>query len=392
MIVALSLEPFALWQAQWQAPERTARPLVAIEEGRVRHRNRSAGRRGIEVGMSLAGARAQAPEVAVLEAASPTLESAWRSWLTTFWRLTPRLESARVGLAFLELSELEARQLATNYGARVGAGSSLEQARLRALAAHPGKPRLRGPLSALPSYLLRGLGLAPASVQRLRWLGVERLGQLLEWTPAQLEAFLGPEAPPLIRHLFGPFRQRVGLFTPPEVLSAHHDFEEAATEPYQIGPTLERLCRRLEQQLGDRAGRRLTVRASAQGLAFNASRLGKHTLRRSEPLQRLAGLALADTGAQPLGLDRLTLELTELTRPNDQGALWRRRERLEAAVRVVEARFPGATLRLEARDPHALAHEHAFALVRTADGEEVAGAIAATADRARQRRRPAHAL
>ena len=101
------------------------------------------------------------------------------------------------------------------------------------------------------------------------------------------------------------------------------------------------------------------------------TRLLKTPLKQLGETNRLALLALEDTHAQPLGIDTLTLELSGLTRPAKQGALWPQKERLEQAVAAVEARFPKALLKGAATDPYALASEHAFHLIVRSTGEEI---------------------
>ena len=92
------------------------------------------------------------------------------------------------------------------------------------------------------------------------------------------------------------------------------------------------------------------------------------------PLRQLALLALADTQAQPLGIDALTVTLSGLSRPAEQGSSWPQKERAAFAVEVVEARFPGAVLKLSQDDPYSLASEHNIHFVIRSTGEEVSRA------------------
>jgi nucleotidyltransferase/DNA polymerase involved in DNA repair len=88
---------------------------------------------------------------------------------------------------------------------------------------------------------------------------------------------------------------------------------------------------------------------------------------------------LADSHAQPLGIEALSIELSGLTRLAKQGTLWPRKERLEEAVAAVEARFPRAILKLVEDDPYALASEHSVRFVVRSSGEEVSRAPEADA-------------
>ena len=97
------------------------------------------------------------------------------------------LESSQQGRLFLELEEADATQLAQAYGVRAGGASSVEVAHLSAIVSSLGTLRITPPerekgfTRQLPLYVLRALGLKRDSVQRLSWLGVERVGQLQAW-------------------------------------------------------------------------------------------------------------------------------------------------------------------------------------------------------------------
>lgn len=370
--MSLSFEPFALWHAARHSRANPAAPLVVQAGGRVVGADPAARRSGIEIGMGLSAARARSAELRELPAASPELRSAWRGLLTRLHAFTPRLDPAAPGVVYLQLDEPTAGEVAAAFDARAGAAACREHARLLSLASRPGRIRSGGAaaVARLPLRVLRGLGIAAADLQRLSWLGLERLGELQSWSPAQLGALFGPGGAAVIRCLHGPFEAHIPLFTPPATVGAHFAFDDPACEPARLEPVLGLLVRRAAAQLGDRAAGHLTVRAVAEGIDFQATRIAKSPLRAEAPLERLARLALADSGAQPLGIDEIALELGGLLRPSRQEGLWRRRERLEQAVTEVERRYPGGVLRIERGDPFALAFEHRTRLTPWRSGVE----------------------
>ena len=300
-----------------------------------------------------------------------TLQQAWDEVTAQLYGFTDRIECQRPGQAFLELSEEEAYTVATTYRARVGLASSQEQAHLLALTADVGKlKRWTVEEASLPVSLLQETGLSPRSVERLGWLGVRTLEQLGKWSKAHLSRYLGAEAKTVIRYLKGPFTKTVTRYTPPVVLSEAYAFEEAVLEPWEISPVLEHLCNCLADELGDRAALRLNLVAEAQGLAFNATRVSKTPLR-GAAVRRSALLAIKDSGALGLPIDKLSLTLSGLYRPSSQGSLWRQKENLAKAVKLVEARYPGAMLRIETVNPYVPVSEFGYRLRGT--GSEVTG-------------------
>jgi len=138
-----------------------------------------------------------------------------------------------------------------------------------------------------------------------------------------------------------------------------------------LHPAVDELVATLVKRLDGKAASRLSVTAISQGLELTATRLSKTPLQSIGEITRLALLTLVDTGAQPLGIDTLTLELSGLSRPAKQGTLWPQKERLEQAIAAVEARFPNAILKLSQDDPYSLASEHNIRFVVRSTGEEV---------------------
>lgn len=378
--MAALFEPFPLWLALWETPSLGAVPLVSVHKNRVAHASKTAKQLGVTAGSSLASALTKAPDLEVVEAASPYLAASWERIVEELSGLTCVLESPSQGRVLMELELSDAAQLAESYWVRVGLAESVEVAVIAALISSPGRVRRIDPdkqellLGALPLYILKGLGLTAGTLERLAWLGVEQVGQLRAWKKPQVTAYLGPEGKGLLSYLFGPHRTQLGRYTPAPRLSAQLEFEDPVSEPGELQQAVAKLELQLSVKLETRAASQLTVVALSHGLELKATRIAKAPLRHAGEIIRLALLTLEDTHAPPLGIDALTLELSGLSRPAKQGALWPHKERLEQAVAAVEARYPGAILKLSQDDPYALASEHRVRFVIRSTGEEVSRA------------------
>lgn len=375
--MAALFEPFPLWLAAWETPTLEGIPLVSVHKGKVIHASREAKKSGIAAGSILATALTRAPDLEVVEAASPYLTASWERLVEEVSGLSFVLESPMQGRLLMELELSDAAQLAESYRVRVGLAESVEVAIIAALISSPGKvrqveaERQERLVDALPLYILKGLGLSAGVQERLGWLGVEQVGQLRAWKKPQVLAYLGAEGKGLLPYLFEPYRTQLGRYTPAPRISVQLAFDEPLSEPHMLHPALGRLVEQLATLLDGKAASRLSVTALSHGLELKATRLSKAPLQRAGEITRLALLTLEDTRAQPLGIDALTMELSGLTRPAKQGTLWPQKERIEQAVAAVEARFPRAILKLSQDDPYSLASEHNVRFVVRSTGEEV---------------------
>lgn len=367
-IAVVSFEPFAIWLAEQERPERRGKPLVSVYRDRVSGLSPAAKRAGVSLGLSLAGARQQAPALEAIEYSAPYLQAAWEALVLEASAVSARFETLRVGWLAFEGERLDARQFAAAYRARVGLSTSVERAQLLALSSFVGSVREGGDagerdlLARMPIRLLRGLGLSKQALTRLGWLGIEKVGQLLSWQRSQLLVFLAAEGEAVARVLFGPFRTRLSRFIPPPQVSAALDFDEPACEPAQLLPAVGRLVEEAAAGLGAQCPTLVTVRVEVAGVTASATRRTKEPTSDRRRLYALAVLALADTGAAELGVERLTLELGGLRRSGSQGALWRQREERRAAIATVSERYPAALLRLVEVDPFAFELERRFEL------------------------------
>lgn len=362
VITALNFGSFAIWKRKRDRPELQDVPVVAMQKGRVVACCTLAASLGVEVGMSIPTAMSKSPEIEFVNAVTPELEAAWQLLVEDLAELTTRLEPPYLGLVYLELEPYDAQQLAEEYGVQVGLAHSLEYAFLASTLAAPGSSQRidlaeqQVYVNALPVTAFKGLGLTGESLQKLSILGIQTFLPLRRWSRPQLRAFLGYEqANLLLPFLSGPCRTTLSCYTPPPRIAKSVQFDEALSEPWQLGPYLQKLSAEVTEALGGRSSQRLRLVAESMGIANSSTRVLKTPIREASETFRLAQLALDDTHAQSLGIDALTLELSQLSRPSQQTSLFKQKENIEKAVSAVERRYPRAILKITEVDPYALA-------------------------------------
>ncbi len=374
-VAALLFDPWPLHVARSHNPA-LARSLLAVGMGgRVVAADPAVRRAGVRLGMSVTAAAARVEGLHLVLLDAPALQAAWEALLLDLPAFSPWVEALAPGRVLLRVCEAEARVLAVSCGCRVGFARYREIALLAALSVQPGRVRVvpHGAEEAfsnrLPLYFLKGVGLSASSLEWLLRLGQSTVGHLRQWSRAQLRRTL-PEFSLLQPYLAGPWSTQVARAQPPELMQAQHTFAEAALEPAAFEPVLERLAGQLSGRLRaqGRAASRLRVLATACGSLHSATRLSKEALREERKIYRLARLALEDTQALGLPLERLCLELSGLSRPALQGGLWETRQRSEQAVRWIAERFPEAQVRPQTLDPYALSADQRSGWVRVLDG------------------------
>lgn len=371
-VVAIVVEPFALWLAEHRDPSLRRTPLVACAEGRVAHANAAARRKGIERGMQLTGARLRAATLVEAASDEPTLRAGWDALVRELLQRTPWVDGGRRGRLLARLSEREARELATELHARVGVADDLQSAELCALASPLGEARSLDTderasfLQRLPLRFLRGIGLSDGDLTRLQWLGVRSAGELASWRAEQLHGYLGDKAAAVVHYLKGPLHTTLTPYAPPVVLRRSLSFERPSFEPADIDPALDRLARSLALALAleGRAAQHLTLIAERGPNARHATRQAKTPLRQARQILQQARFALRDSGAAPHGIDTLILELGAPQSSAEQGGLWRQREQREEALHALLERYPQSVKRPEWRDPFAPSAEHSRGWVR----------------------------
>jgi len=379
-VTVLLFEPFELWWAEQQDPAMADHPLVSVLNERVVHANSAAHNQGITPGLTLSGARLKAGGLNVIEAGPGRLGVQWSWQLKALSSWSPWLHSPQVGRVWLHASEAEARQLAVGQRVRAGVAAFREIALAAALVTRPGEHRLvpngteREFLAQLPTSRLPSLGLSREATVRFTYLGVRNLGDLFHWSEVQLRSIVGGEAAGLHTLLQGPWEPRVPRYRPPRSLSASHGFADPVMEPHRLEPAVRRIASRLVTQLGGLVSSRVIITTESLGLRLPDEGLPKEPLCEEEELVRLVWRSLQKTGAASLGIERLSVTLVDLTRPQAQPSLWPAKQERERAIRAVSRRFPGALLAFEQTDPYSLARERRYRLYRLDTGETVAAA------------------
>jgi hypothetical protein len=333
--------------------------------------------------MQLDTAHLRSEDLHVTNYEEPDLASAWDHHLRFLAGFTPFLKTYRRGVAISKLSVVEAGQLADLLHAQVGAARDQESALLASISALPGTHRsLLDPearsrfLRRMPLRFLEHLGFEPSNLERLGWLGLHHVADILAWRPNQVRAYLGAEGVRLLKLLNGPFTTDVPLAPPPS--GYHHDypFEEPAFEPRELDPVLAKLASDVaaDLDLTDTSARRFTLQAFVGELSFVATRLSKRPTRDPKDILTLAALALSDSGAAPVGIDRLRLEAEDPTRLSQQGSLWQQRLQRNRALSAVMDRFGHVMVFLEQGDLYSQAPDKLWRWVPYADspqGEEL---------------------
>ena len=367
MIACLLLTPWALTVACRQHP---GVPLAVLSQGRrVIEVNAAALDAGVSVGMRGVAAVSRCAELHLEGIDPPALQVAWRELLETLYaRYSPRVEGLTPGLAFLHATPQQARELAAALHAPVGLAQSQELAHLAALRAQPGEVREvpddsdRLFLSLTPISHLDVLGLTAAQLEKLGFLGIRGLADLLKWSAGQRQAFLGVDtAKKLQRFLKGQRTEKVAAFIPSEVIEAILSLDAPLTEPGQAEAALHDLVPSLLEALRGRTCAYLTLKAdTVAGVLTETVPLKVGLDERG--LVRAALIALERSDALMLGVDRLAVQLSGLAQPARQVGLWLDVRELDA-VRLVLERFPQGLVKVQWQDTHAWVADAQYAWV-----------------------------
>ncbi len=359
-LACVNLSPWPLLLLARQHP---GVPVAALSESRrVLYASPEAREAGVQHGMRDIAALSRCPELHAEVISAPTAIAAWAELLETLYaRYSDRVEGRIPGTVFLKISAPAARELAAALHAPVGLADSLEVAQLAALRAKPGEVREAGSgnaekafLALTPATHLQVIGLTPAHIERLAFLGVRGLADLMKWSAAQREAFLGVDVGKRVnRFLKGERTKAVQKYVPGQVIEARMGLDSPLYEPTQADVVLGELLPPILADLRGRAAVYLTVHAETLGGQLSATRKLKGS---PDPagLLRIAGLALSDTGALLLGVEALTIQLSGIQQPGRMVGLWASLAELEVTRDVLD-RFPEALVRVQWLDPYAYA-------------------------------------
>lgn len=361
MIAALVLEPFALWLAERE--HGSAIPLAVTDAGRVLHANTLALEGGVQAGMRVSGALSRLPMLHTIPLSGPACQAAWAEVARTLPIYSPRVELLSLGRALLTLKPSAASELARALNGSIGLADTRELALLAAL--HTGNGQVQLVTSekefrqSLPLEVLRQVGLSADLLERLQWLGLNTVGDLLRWSKAQQAAYLGAEFTTLKPYLHGANSGGVQTAKLETEVSARLDFNEPIYEPFELEAAAAELTPLLLSALQGRTPQHLTVKAGVAGVTLSATRPLKEGVRTPAPLTRAMLRTLQDADAAQYGIETLEVTLTALTRPAMQDDLWNRTAARSAAD-LAERRFPGVMRQVQWLDPHSLASDTAY--------------------------------
>ncbi|WP_240741848.1 Y-family DNA polymerase [Deinococcus sp. KSM4-11] len=355
-------------------------PVAVLNEaGRVLHVNVLARLGGVDVGMKEAAALSRCPELHAEVVSAPTAQAAWNELLETLYaRYSDRVEGREPGIAYVALSVSGARELAAALHAPVGYAASLEVAHLAALRAKPGEVREMSSaaggkaedafLALTPLDHLNILGLSPGHLERLRFLGLRGLADLLKWSAAQREAFLGVDAArTLQRFLKGQRTTTVARYVPGQVIETSLSTDQPLVEPGETAAVLAELIPVVWAELRGRTCAYLTLHADTVGGRLSISRRLKWPVD-GAGLERLAVQGLETTDALALGIERITVQLSGLALPARMVGLWAGVAELQVTTDVLK-RFPDALVKVHWLDPWAYVADARYEWVDWLTGE-----------------------
>lgn len=376
-VACLNLAPWPLTLLQKQHP---GVPVAVLSEGRrVMYANVEAQTAGVQNGMRETAALSRCPDLHAEVVSGPTAQAAWAELLELLYaRFSDRVEGREPGLAYLVLSPTKAKELAVALHAPVGLADSVEVARLAALRAKAGEVRevlASGGSTAEKLFLqltstadLVTLSLTPAHVERLQFLGVRGLADLMNWSAAQREAFLGVDTGKrLNRFLKGERTKAVARYTPGQIIEARISFDAPLLEPGEAEAAVHDLMPSIWAELRGRSAAYLSLTADTLGGTLSATRKLKWPLD-EVGLTRIAALALSDTDALTLGVDALTVQLSGLQQPARMVGLWAGVAELEVTSQLLD-RYPQALVKVHWLDPYAYATDAQYEWVDWLSGE-----------------------
>jgi len=374
-VICVLLDPWPLHLLERRHP---GLPLAVLGEHdrRVLDVNEAASAAGVGVGFRESAALSRCPDLHAEVVSGPDAKVAWDELLETLYaRYSDRVEGKTQGVVFLTGSPSAAREIAAALHAQVGLADSQEVAHLAALRVRAGEVReLR--TEEEKTYLpfsstghLHVLGLKTDQLSQLLFLGVRGLADLMKWSATQRTAFLGMDVGKrLNRFLKGERTVAVARYVPLTTVEDRLGFDDALMEPGEMEAALEDLVPPLYEQLRGRTAAYLTVHADTLGGRLSHTRKLKWPVQ-AGGIQRLALRDLLEQGALKIGVDALTVSLSGLQQPSRQIGLWPGAKELDAVREVLE-RYPSALMRVEWRNPHALASDQQYVWVDWLSGAE----------------------
>ena len=356
------------WALKRVEPNLRETPVIVLAGRQVYGACEVARKAGVRPGDALDRARGLCPSAAIAQLEPSVLTAAWESALEVLNRVTPWLESPRVGIAYLTgVSKLEVEALASELELRVGLAASREAAWLAAVAALKNQARMVSDDAAflvrVPVYLLRFVGVSTDLIHRLELFGLKTLGEvLLRTTGKSLEAQFGKAAKPLLAILNAGGSGPIAVFRPPASLKGVWTFDPPAVEPHEVEPILTPLLARTAKRLHGKFIGTLTISLETTLGSSSARQVLKQY---TDNLKTLLMAAERLTRATITGIEiyRFEVLFSDLVYPTPfQDSLFGNLERpdVREVIKTVHQRFPEKIGRLVVTRPQAVLPEERF--------------------------------
>lgn len=354
MITQLTFPPLSFLLHEGINPKATA------ADGKITQFCPKASAAGMQTGMDITLARIQHPELQVYPERSVETARLWGTLLQDLYLYAECIEPLQEGQVLLVVRESDAKQLAHAHQAQAGRASTRELAQLASHLARPGEvlqvKDTEAFLQQAPTAALTAVGVKPATIERLHWLGMRTVSDLQKWTRSQVQHYFGDEAKGVLRLLFEK-HSWVARFELPTTVTKTFTFDEDTQDMAEITSVLHLLSEHLLAALGKLQPRKVTVAARTVGGDVFARRLLKEPLTDVKSLKRIMLLTLLDTHTLPLGIHRIQVDLTDLYLPAGQEGLFPKRPSLQQAAHRVEERYPGSTFHYSLQDSYTQARD-----------------------------------
>jgi len=348
----------------------TKGPVAVVQGSKVVAASHHALQSGVRIGMA-ADRVADVSTRTAVHLRDATCEYAmWDYTLERLHTLTPFLESAERGVAYLRNAhgdDLEA--LSVDLKAGVGIAPNRRLARLAAARAAPGyvlslpKKRVAGFFKHTSVDVFTVLGFDEDIPERLRLFGYTTLGHAATLSEGHLKAQFGAAIGGELSAYLNPSRERsMGLYRPPKAAGATYilEWDEDMLYEKKFDAVTARLVEEAHEKLKGWCCRRLVARLYDGRSEQVVTRiLQKATDKLPYLLRQVRSLVRPELEGMG-SLSTLQIELRSFSVGDTrQGSLWRSRPTLEDAARKVEPRFPGACMRT-VPVPHALLPEDEY--------------------------------
>lgn len=329
-------------------------PFVVVEQGRVVGASRTPRGKGVETGMTRLRARSLCETTTTRPRDANAEKTAWERLLQSLNAQTPRIESERPGLAWIEpLDGDSLREWLDEKQCHCGVASNRSVALLAAWKATPGRiicieDRYEASfLSRTPTDALSEVGFSEEIVERLSLFGYENVESLKALTKRHLSAQFGEEGGRLYEFLH-PDVSRVSFYSPPPTVRVSRDFERDVREPGPLQEALEEMSEALHGRLDGKACQHLSVRLTGRHENQEASRILREPVARSSPIYRAASILLKR--ALKAGISVRTLEVKARalrSASGTQGHLFRNRPALKSAIATIQEKHSDTLYRVD---------------------------------------------